>query len=256
VLLVTGLAAAIVLAREPAMAEPDPQPAAASDATPEPGGASAPPAEGQAGPPEPGTAAAAQASATGDPQAGAAKAAMCGGCHGPDGNSPAPMFPKLAGQRADYIAKQLRDFRSGRRVDPIMVGMVATLSEQDMADVAAHFESLDIRAGSADPKLVEAGRKLYREGRPEEGLLACIGCHGPDGAGFNGAIQGGFPAVGGQHPEYLEKQLKGFREGQRQNDWAGLMQTVASQLTDADIEAVTAYLTTLRGPDAQASAAE
>lgn len=178
----------------------------------------------------------------GDSLAGASKAAVCMGCHGPDGNALAPMFPKLAGQRSDYIAKQLRDFREGRRFDPIMIGMAAGLSDQDVLDLAAHFEARRVQVGTWDPGLARAGERIYREGRPADGLPACIGCHGPNGEGFNGSIEGGFPAIGGQHRDYLVKQLQGFRSESRSNDWRGIMRFVASQLSDRDIEELAAYL--------------
>lgn len=181
----------------------------------------------------------------GDPEMGAAKSVMCGACHGPDGNAPVPQFPKLAGQRSDYIAKQLRDFKAGRRVDPIMSAMAATLSDQDIADVAAHFEASEVRVGNSDAALAAAGERIYRKGRPEIGLLPCIGCHGPSGEGANGAIDGGFPAVGGQNPDYLAKQLQAFRAGKRKNDWKEIMQVVTSHLSDDDIMALIAYLTSL-----------
>ena len=181
----------------------------------------------------------------GDPAMGATKAAVCGGCHGPDGNAPVPQFPKLAGQRSDYVEKQLRDFKAGQRSDPVMAGMAAMLSDQDIADVAAYFESRAVRSGAGTTELAAAGETLYSKGRPENGLFPCIGCHGPNGEGANGAIEGGFPAVGGQNPEYLAKQLKSFRDSARANDWKGIMQIVASRMSDEDIAAVIAYLAAL-----------
>ena len=181
----------------------------------------------------------------GNPANGATKSMVCGGCHGPDGNAPVPMFPKLAGQRSDYVAKQLHDFKSGQRVDPVMAGMAAMLSDQDIADVAAHFESIAVNPGTSDPALAELGERVYRMGRTEIGLLPCIGCHGPSGEGANGAIDGGFPAIGGQNPDYLVKQLQSFRAGSRANDWKGIMQVIASRLSDEDIAALAAYVISL-----------
>ena len=184
----------------------------------------------------------------GDPAAGATKAVVCGACHGPDGNALIPLFPNLAGQRSDYIAKQLHDFKAGQRVDPVMAGMAATLSDQDIADIAAHFESGTIKPGTGAPTLAAAGEQIYRKGRPETGLLPCIGCHGPNGEGANGAIDGGFPAVGGQNSDYLMKQLQSFRTGSRANDWKGIMQIVASRLSDEDIAALIAYVNSFPQP--------
>jgi cytochrome c553 len=184
-------------------------------------------------------------SLVGDAAAGAIKAVMCGGCHGPDGNALAPIFPHLAGQRSDYVAKQLRDFKSGRRLDPIMAGMVVALSDQDIVDVAAHFERQQIRRGIGEPGPAARGKRIYREGRPETGVVPCIGCHGPNGEGFNGSIEGGFPALGGPGRDYLMKQLQSFRSGTRTNDWNGIMQLVASRLSDRDMAALTAYLVSL-----------
>lgn len=181
----------------------------------------------------------------GDPGAGQVKAAVCGGCHGPDGNAVNPIWPKLAGQHAIYIAKQVRDFKAGRRQDPVMAPMAMTLADEDLADVAAYFASQQVRVGAADPSLAERGKDLYLNGRPTEGIFPCIGCHGPNGEGAPGAIEGGFPAVSSQNPPYLEKQLRSFRDGARTNDWESIMQLVSRRLTDEDIAAVAAYLTTL-----------
>ena len=220
-----------------ARAEAAPVDGAAADATPAPDAAAPAPPEAAAAEPPP--------KLVGDPTKGATKAALCAACHGADGNAPVPMFPKLAGQRSDYIAKQLRDFKSGHRVDPMMAGMAAMLSDQDIVDVAAYFESGTPSLVPGDPVLVEVGQQIYRKGRPEIGLLPCIGCHGLYGEGANGAIDGGFPAVGGQNPAYVVKQLESFRAGSRANDWKGIMQIVASRLSDDDIAALSAYLNSL-----------
>jgi len=184
-----------------------------------------------------------------DPAAGAAKAAICGGCHGPDGNAPNPAWPKLAGQQGPYLAKQLKDFQAARRSNPMMSAMAAPLSPQDIADVSAHFASLPVQAAAQPGAAGSAGERLYREGRPEDGVLACASCHGLRGEGFTIGVDGGFPAIGSQNGAYLATQLQAFRDGERGNDWQGLMQRMAAGLTDEDIGALAAYLSSLpRGP--------
>jgi cytochrome c553 len=178
-----------------------------------------------------------------DAAAGAARAALCFGCHGPDGNAPNnPMWPKLASQQPAYIVKQLRDFKAGRRVDPMMTAMVAPLSDHDIVNLAAHFASLTIRVGAGDVSLAAKGERLYREGRPDDHVLACISCHGVNAEGFGVGIEGGFPAIGGQKPDYVIKQLQSFRSRARTNDWEGIMQYVAANLSDEEIAALAAYL--------------
>jgi len=123
------------------------------------------------------------ASAAGDAAAGQAKAAACASCHGADGNSANPDWPKLAGQHDKYLAKQLADFKAGNRKNAMMAPMAAGLSEQDMADIAAFFSSQTLSGGKSDPKLVDAGEKLYRGGNATTGVAACMACHGPSGMG-------------------------------------------------------------------------
>ena len=137
-----------------------------------------------------------------DPAAGAVKAATCGGCHGPDGNSPNPVWPKLAGQQAPYLEKQLRDFQAARRSNPMMSAMAAPLSPQDIVDVASYFSSLPLRVATPAAPDGEAER-LYREGRPERRVVPCASCHGLQGEGFSIGMDGGFPAIGGQNAAYL-----------------------------------------------------
>ena len=127
------------------------------------------------------------AQAAGDAEAGQGKVAVCGACHGADGNSPAPNFPKLAGQGERYLLKQLHDIKSGARPIIEMTGMLDNLSDQDMADIAAYFASQKMSVGAADPKLVERGEALFRGGKLEEGMPSCTGCHSPDGAGLAAA---------------------------------------------------------------------
>jgi cytochrome c553 len=178
-----------------------------------------------------------------DAAAGKAKTAVCAGCHMADGNSVNPDWPSLAGQHADYIAKQLADFKAGDRTDAMMAPMVAALSETDMADIAAYFESQTAKGGEADPELVEAGKAIYVAGNASTGVAACAACHGPTGSG-NPAAK--FPSLQGQHAKYTAKQLRDFRSGVRGNDAGKMMQDIAASMTDAEIEAVASYVQGLR----------
>ena len=191
------------------------------------------------------------AQAAGDATAGQAKAAVCGACHGVDGNSMVPNFPKLAGQGERYLVKQLQDIKSGARQVPEMAGITPGLSDQDMADLAAFYASQKVKVGAADPALVELGQKLYRGGSAEAGVTACAACHGANGLGMPEA---GFPALSGQHSTYIETQLKAFRaagredaEGKRRtNDGeTKMMQATAARLSDNDIKALSSYLSGL-----------
>lgn len=176
----------------------------------------------------------------GDAAAGQAKTAVCGACHNPDGNSLAPNFPKLAGQGQRYLEKQLHDIKSGKRTVLEMTGMLANFSDQDLADIAAYFSSQKGSVGAADPKLVERGRALFNGGDLEKGMPACTGCHSPNGAGIALA---GFPHLGGQHAQYVAKQLTDFREGNRTNDGDAMtMRSVAGKLSNKDIEALASYI--------------
>ena len=177
--------------------------------------------------------------AAGDPTAGKAKSAVCAACHNADGNSTVTQYPKLAGQSADYLVKQLQEFKSGARVNAIMVGMVAPLSPQDMEDLAAYFSSQQVARGAADPALAPAGEAMFRGGNLTSGVAACAACHGATGAG-NPAAK--FPALAGQHAEYVEAQLKAFRTMERANDAGQMMRGVAAKMTDAEIKAVASYV--------------
>lgn len=174
-----------------------------------------------------------------DPAKGKTLAATCGACHGADGNSVNPAWPKLAGQHAEYTYKQLTDFKAGNRVNAQMAPMVAPLSEQDMADLAAYFSTQKIKKGAANPELIELGEKIYRAGDAESGVAACMACHGPSGAGNPGAL---YPALSGQHAEYTKIQLHAFKAGERGNDANKVMRTIAASMTDAQIEAVSEYI--------------
>ncbi|AVU78557.1 cytochrome c4 [Pseudomonas sp. Fig-3] len=181
------------------------------------------------------------AHAAGDAAAGQAKAAVCGACHGPDGNSMAPNFPKLAGQGERYLTKQLKDIKDGKRVVLEMTGLLTNLNDQDLADMAAYFASQKGSVGAADPKLVARGEALFRGGNLEKGLPACTGCHSPDGKGNAAA---GFPHLGGQHAQYIAKQLTDFRKEAdgRNNDGEAMMRTIARKLSDEEIAAVASYI--------------
>lgn len=182
--------------------------------------------------------------AAGDPAKGQSIASqVCVACHGIDGNSPLAMNPNLAGQHPEYLAKQLLNYKSGDRANPIMAGMVAGLSTEDMKDVAAYYSAQRPRPLAArDRELIAQGRKLYRAGNAQTGLAACSGCHLPNGAG----IPAQYPRLAGQHREYLVAQLKAFRSGERANDPNNMMRAVAARLTDTDIAALAEYLSGLQ----------
>ncbi len=182
----------------------------------------------------------------GNPEAGKAMAAMCAGCHGDDGNSFVADFPRLAGQYGDYIAKQIADFQKGHRANnDTMAGMAATVaSVQDAKDLGAYFESQKMAKkplAPVDKKLAAAGKKLYNEGNPRTGVYGCVNCHGKNGKGKAASIST-FPVIGGQHKDYLVKQLKDFRAGTRANDPGGMMADIAKKLSDKEIEAVAHFL--------------
>lgn len=175
-----------------------------------------------------------------DIEAGKTKSALCAGCHGVDGNSPNAIWPSLAGQHASYLVKQLQDFKSGERADPIMQGMAATLNEADMQDVAAYFESQKLNPASFDASMIELGEAIYRGGITETSVAACMGCHSPSGTGNEPAA---YPSLRGQHSDYLVAQLKKFRDGTRANDSGQLMRNVAKRMSNNEIMSVAAYIT-------------
>lgn len=180
----------------------------------------------------------------GDAAAGATKAAVCGACHGPTGNSANAEWPKLAGQSPAYVYHQLKAFKSGERKNPVMAGQVAALSDQDMRDLAAHFATLKIAPGVASKDAIAVAEKLYRAGDAKRGLPACAGCHGPKGAGNAAA---GYARIGGQHATYTALQLRAFRAGERSVGPQGqMMAAVAAKLSDAEIEALASYLNGLQ----------
>lgn len=168
---------------------------------------------------------------------GAATAAVCTACHSVDGSRGSPSQPILQGQHPEYLVKQLIEFKSGKRANAIMQGFAATLSEQDMRNVAAFYASKSAKPGFAkQPQLVALGEKIYRGGIAERSIPACSGCHGPTGAG----IPALYPRMGGQHAEYTEAQLTAFRGGVRQN--SAQMTGIAAKLNDLEIKALADYI--------------
>jgi len=179
-------------------------------------------------------------SAAGNAADGKTKSVTCAACHGADGNSMVPTFPKLAGQHASYIEKQLMDFKAGNRKDPTMSAMAAPLSDQDIADLAAYFASNTRSIGSAaDAEKAALGKKIFQGGDKAKGISACMACHGPNGAGNPGAK---FPSLYGQQSAYVIKALKDFRTSTRTNDMNKMMQDIAARMSDKDIEAVAEYI--------------
>ena len=191
--------------------------------------------------------------AGGDAAAGKLKTASCAGCHGQDGNSAVASFPKLAGLGEKYLTAQLRHIKAGERVIVEMTGMLDYMSDQDLQDMAAYYNSKKIQISGAqeitltgvnDPqKVLEMGENLYRAGNLKTGVAACIACHSPSGKG-NGPA--GYPALGGQYAEYTEKQLLAYRNGERNSGAnAKIMQGVAKALSDKEIKALANYISGL-----------
>ena len=177
--------------------------------------------------------------AAGNAEAGKAKSVACGACHGADGNSLAPTFPKLAGQHESYLLKQLQDIKSGARSVPTMAGQLDAMSEQDLADMAAFYAVQPATPGVAKEELVELGESVYRAGIREKGVAACTACHSPTGAG-NGPAK--YPLLSGQHADYIATQLRAFRNDERTNDGdTRIMRDVASRLSDKELDAVASY---------------
>ncbi|MCW8806918.1 MAG: cytochrome c4 [Rhodanobacter sp.] len=244
VALVFALSAGALMAQD---AQPEAAPAAASTAV-------TPAAATTVAPAPVAAPTVADALKPGDATAGQAKAAVCGACHGMDGNSTNPQFPKLAGQSAQYIVRQLNDFKSGKRANPIMSGMAASLSEQDMHNVGAYFASKTSVPGVADQALVEHGEKLFRQGDLKRGIPACMACHSINGRGNPGAI---YPQLAGQHAGYVQATLKAWHDGTKWGDdgRAQIMPSIASKLTGDDIAALASYVEGLHSTDNPPAAA-
>jgi cytochrome c553 len=190
------------------------------------------------------------AALAGDASAGKGKTMVCSACHGADGNSAAATFPKLAGQNEKYLIKQMQDIKSGERPVPTMMGQLDNMSDSDIADIAAFYASQTNSGGQADADLVPLGEKVYRAGVSARGVAACAACHAPRGGG-NGPA--GFPALAGQHADYIADQLRRFRIGSentleqnpggRTNDGDGrMMRDIAAGMSDNEIKAVSSYI--------------
>jgi cytochrome c553 len=180
--------------------------------------------------------------AEGDAAAGQAKAATCAACHGADGNSMVPLWPKLAGQHPAYLLRQSVLIKSGARPVPEMAGIVGAISEQDFADLAAFFASQKNNGGLADETLSAQAEKLWRAGNAETGVPACMACHGPAG---EGNPLSGYPALAGQHSVYTAKMLERFRAGENWGEKdanSHVMNGVAAELSDDEIAALASYI--------------
>lgn len=166
---------------------------------------------------------------------------VCVACHAADGNSTTPENPKLAGQHPEYLAKQLHEFKSGKRDNAIMKGFAASLSDDDMRNIAWWLADQKAKDGAAtDKDLVRLGERIYRGGIADRQIAACAACHSPNGAG----IPAQYPRLAGQHASYTEAQLKAFRDGARKNNVQ--MTGVAAKMNDREIKAVSDYIAGLR----------
>lgn len=180
----------------------------------------------------------------GSAEAGAAKAAVCVACHGPGGNSSNPEWPKLAGQGSAYLYAQLKQFKSGARMNALMAGQVAALNDEDMRNLAAYFAAQPVSPGVGSEEAIALAEPLYRAGDTSRGLPACAACHSPTGDGIEAS---GFPHLAGQHSVYLSARLKAYRDGAdaAEGNFA-TMAAVAKQLTDEEIAALASYINGLK----------
>lgn len=174
-----------------------------------------------------------------EPAAVSTPLALCVGCHAPGEAPAAPIFPSLSGQHAEYLIKQLKDYKTGRRLSPIMVPPLSTVQGRDIVALAEFFSRQPPVAAHASENgaLAERGRDIYHNGVPSAGVANCAGCHAADGAG-----SGRFPRLAGLAPAYVEQQLADFKAGTRDNDPARVMRVVAGRLSDDDIKAVAEYI--------------
>lgn len=173
----------------------------------------------------------------GDPAIGKDKSAMCGACHGADGNSAVPTFPSLAGQAEGYLIKQLQNFKAGVRKDPVMSDQAKAIEDADIPHLAAYFSSQTRTANTAsNPELAAQGRKLFLGGNIATGVSACAACHGPTGAGNPAA---GFPSLSSQQAQYITTQLQRFKTGERPGD---MMRGSVANLTETEMNALAEYI--------------
>jgi cytochrome c553 len=179
--------------------------------------------------------------AQGSAEAGAGKAAACLACHGPANVN--PEWPSIAGQGERYLSEQLKAFRDGKRTNPVMSPMAAGLSDEDIADISAHFAAQAPTGLEADPSYWKSGEKLYRGGDVQRSIPACIACHGPVGRGNSPA---GYPALRAQHAQYTQKQLHDYAAGARTGATAEVMQTIAKRMSQEDIRNVASYVQGMR----------
>ncbi len=185
-----------------------------------------------------------QAVAVGDPAKGKEKSGACMACHGPDGNSAVPLYPKIAGQSNNYLIDQLHAFKNGTRNDPIMSPMAKPLNDQDILDLAAHYSHQTPSIGEVKAEFVELGQKIYQGGNKDTGLPTCNACHGPKGSGNDAAK---YPALRGQQVGYTEKQLKDYAAGKRGDSGnPGIMKDIATKMSAEEMKAVAEYLVGLK----------
>ena len=170
---------------------------------------------------------------------GKAKSAVCAACHGADGNGLSPTFPNLAGQHVSYIVKQIKDFKSGKRSDPLMTSQANLIADGDIESIALYFSMQDVKPAKAASNLVKGGEEIYRGGDSKKGISACIACHGPQGKGISFSK---YPQVSGQQTTYVESQLNNFKSGKRTNDLNGIMRDIAKKMSSEDIKAVASYM--------------
>lgn len=181
--------------------------------------------------------------AEGSADAGASKAAVCLACHGPNGNSSNPEWPNLAGQGARYLAEQLKLFRDGKRINPVMMPMAIGLSDQDIEDLADYYAAQTPAGLEADPSYWQAGEKLYRGGDVDRQIPACTACHGPMG---RGNLPAAYPALRAQHSVYTQKQLSDYAAGTRAGTKADIMHTIAKRMSVEDIRNISSYIQGIR----------